>query len=244
MKLSFDTGLEFRPAMETLLTMGLGDEHGGQTPACRLVLEAGAKSLQVLALRPDYALRLHVPLTSAENEPGDTTLPAVAVLALCAAPLHAPLSIEAEGVTIVTLMGKRCQTFEALPQGPEARTCERIIDGDRRNTSIVLDARTIAERLNNIDDLAETLRISVGADGMRAWWGNDDHADREADTVLSDTPGTGAPATFAIKRTLLANALRSLRSSTVTMRATGRRAASIAVESGANQIVLAPALGH
>ncbi len=174
MKLSFDTGHEFRPAMEAVRTMGLGNEHGADTPACRLVVKAGAKSVQALALTQHYALRLNVPVGTGANEPGDTTLPAGAVRALCAAPLRAPLTIEAEGITIVATIGKRSHTFEAPWAGPKSLACERIVDGDARDTNVVLATGPSAERLYGADRDAETFRISVGADGVHAWSGNDE----------------------------------------------------------------------
>ncbi len=87
--------------------------HGLYRPACRLVLEPGAKEVQVLTLTRHHALRRSVPLGKGAKSRGETVLPTKAVRALCATPLREPLTIEAEGITIVTTMGTRSQTFEA-----------------------------------------------------------------------------------------------------------------------------------
>ncbi|MCY4635089.1 MAG: hypothetical protein OXG04_11410 [Acidobacteria bacterium] len=135
MKLSFDTAHEFRPAMEYVHTMGISNGHGKNTPACRLVLEPGAKHVQVLGPTRHDPLRLNVPLGDNDTKPGETVLSARAVRALCAAPLRAPLTIEAEGMTIVTTIGKRSQVFEAPGSGHHKRACKRVVDGDAHDTS-------------------------------------------------------------------------------------------------------------
>ena len=241
MKLSFDTGHKFRPAMETVQAMGLGNGIEADTPACRLVLKPGSKHVRVLALRPDHALRLDVPLGDGEAEPGETVLPAGAVRALCAAPLRAPLTIEAEGLTILATAGRRPETFEAPESGHEERTIEGIVNSDTHETGAQLAADAAAEHLRSIDGGAGTFRISVGADGVRASKGDDERVDRNALAVLSDTPAEGPPAVFSVRDRLMDNALRALRGETVTLRVGQGRSDTIAIECAGRRIVLAPA---
>ena len=241
MKLSFDTTHDFRPAMEAVRTMGLGNEQGKDTPACRLFLEPRAKHVEVLVLSRHHALRLNVPLGDNDTKPGETVLSAAAVRALCAAPLRARLSIETEGTTIVTTIGKRSQVFEAPDSYHHERACKRIVDGDVYHTSTELAAGPSAERLRGIEGNPSTFRISIAADGVRAWSGNDEHVEHEADAVLSETPAEGPPAVFGIDARRIDKALRALRTDTLTLRVAQSRGSTIALDRGSNRIVLAPA---